>query len=231
MAKSRLRRMHPRWLEATTPKRLKRGHLAQSLNEDTVRGQTPCSYEVQLLDVHWGTLMAESHIPRARLESARCTPMAESHIPRARLEAARCTPMAENHIPRARLKAAKKSLHLFPAFGLRESGGAASTASSAQGSVLTGVPPAGSAFARRWRKAAATVEVLGPLLGGLSLLAAEGSKPLSSSALRRLPCASAPLNSNPWNFHSVNSGKVIPFSRKCPDNPDMRARPPDNMKE
>ena len=27
MAKSRLRRMHPRWLETTTPKRLKRGHL------------------------------------------------------------------------------------------------------------------------------------------------------------------------------------------------------------
>ena len=149
MAKIRLRRMHPRWLEAATPKRLKRGHVAQSLNEDTVRGQTPCSYEVQLLDVHWGTLMAESHIPRARLE------------------AARCTPMAENHIPRARLKAAKKSLHLFPA----------------SASVLTGVPPAGSAFARRWRKAAATVEVLGPLFGGLSLLAAEGSKPLSSSAL------------------------------------------------
>ena len=90
--------------------------------------------------------------------------MAESHIPRARLEAARCTPMAENHIPRARLNAAKKSLHLFPA----------------SASVLTGVPPAGSAFARRWRKAAATVEVLGPLLGGLSLLAAEGSKTLSS---------------------------------------------------
>ena len=134
--------------------------------------------------------------------------------------------MAENHIPRARLNAAKKSLHLFPAFGLRESGGAASIASSAQGSVLTGVPPAGSAFARRWRKPAATVEVLGPLFGGLSLLAAEGSKPLSSSALRRLPCASAPLNSNPWNFHSANSGKVIPFSRKYPDNPDMRARPP-----
>ena len=165
MAKCRLRRMHPRWLETTTPKRLKRGHLAQRLNEGTARSQTPCSYEVQLLDVHWGTLMAESHIPRARLE------------------AARCTPMAENHIPRARLKAAKKSLHMFLAFTLRESGGAASTASSAQGSVLTGRPPAGSAFARRWRKAAATVEVLGPLFGGLSLLAAEGSKPLSSSAL------------------------------------------------
>ena len=63
--------MHPRWLEATTPKRLKRGHLAQSLNEDTARSQTPCSYEVQLLDVHWGRLMAENHIPRARLEAAR----------------------------------------------------------------------------------------------------------------------------------------------------------------
>ena len=117
--------------------------------------------------------------------------------------------MAENHILRARLKAAKKSLHRF--LNDRASGGVASIASSAQGSVLTGVPPAGSAFARRWRKAAATVEVLGPLLGVLSLLAAEGSKPLSSSALPRLPCASGPLNSNPWNFHSVNSGKVTPF--------------------
>ena len=146
MAKRRLHRMHPRWLKTATPERLKRGDLAQSLNEDTVRSQTPCSYEVQPHDVHWGTLMAESHIPRARLETARCTPM------------------AENHIPRARLKAAKKSLHLFPALGLRESGGAASIASSAPGSVLTGVPPAGSAFTRRWRKAAATVEVLGPLL-------------------------------------------------------------------
>ena len=106
------------------------------------------------IDVHWGTLMAQIHIPRARLE------------------AARCTPMAENHIPRARLKAAKKSLHMFLAFTLRESGGAASIASSAQGSVLTGVPPAGSAFARRWRKAAATVEVLGPFIGVMSLLAA-----------------------------------------------------------
>ena len=50
MAKSHRRRMHPRWQEATTPKRLRRGHLAQSLNEDTARSQAPCSYEVQLLD-------------------------------------------------------------------------------------------------------------------------------------------------------------------------------------
>ena len=100
---------------------------AQNLNEDTARSQTPCSYEVQLLDVNWGTLMAESHIQRARLETARCTPM------------------AENHIPRARLKAAKKSLHRF--FDDRGSDGVASTASSAQGSVLTVVPTAGSAFA------------------------------------------------------------------------------------
>ena len=94
--------------------------------------------------------------------------------------------MAENHIPRARLKAAKKSHHFFPDMRLREGGETSSLASS---SVLTGVPPAGSVFARRWRKAAATVEVLGPLFGMASLLAAEGSKPLSSSALRRLPCA------------------------------------------
>ena len=94
MAKSRLRRMHPRWLKATTPKRLKRGHLAQSLNEDTARSQTPCSYEVQPHDVHWGTLMAESHIPRARLEAARCTPMAENHIPRARVKAAKISLIA-----------------------------------------------------------------------------------------------------------------------------------------
>ena len=127
---------------------------APSLNEDTARSQPPCSYEVQLLDVNWGTLMAESHIQRARLETARCTPM------------------AENHIPRARLKAAKKSLHRF--FDDRGSDGVASTASSAQGSVLTVVPTAGSAFARRRRKAAATVEVLAPLLGVMSPLAAEG---------------------------------------------------------
>ena len=128
MVKTRLRRMHARWLEATTPKRLKRGHMAQSLNEDTARSQTPCSYEVQLLDVHWGTLMAGVHIPRARLEAARCTPMAESHSP--------C----------ARLKAAKKSLHRL--VNLRRSGGVAATvASSAQGSVLAVVPPARSAFA------------------------------------------------------------------------------------
>ena len=86
--------------------------------------------------------------------------------------------MAENHIPRARLKAAKKSRHLFPDMRLREDGGAPSTASS---SVLTGVPPAGSAFARRWSKAAATVEVLRPLFGVLSLLAAEASTPLSTT--------------------------------------------------
>ena len=127
MAKRRLRRMHPRWLDATAPKRLKRGHMAQNINEDTARSQTPCSYEVQLLDVHWGRLMAENHIPRARLEAARCTPMAESHS------------------PRARLKAAKKSLHRLCI--LRLSGGVASVASSAQGSVLTVVPPARPAFA------------------------------------------------------------------------------------
>ena len=84
--------------------------MAQSLNEDTARSQTPCSYEVQLLDVHWGTLMAE------------------------------------NHIPRARLKAAKKSLH-DRLVNLRASGGVAFIASSAQGSGLTVVPPARSAFA------------------------------------------------------------------------------------
>ena len=123
--------------------------------------------------------------------------------------------MAENHIPRARLKAAKKSLHRF--FDDRGSDGVASTASSAQGSVLTVVPTAESAFARRWRKAAATVEVLRPLFGVLSLLAAEASTPLSSSALRRLSCASVvPFKSNPWNFHSVNSGKVIPFFKEVP---------------
>ena len=125
--KSRLRPMHPRWLEATTPKRLKRGHMAQSLNEDTARSQTPCSYEVQLLDVHWGRLMAENHIPRARLEAARCTPMAESHS------------------PRGRLKAAKKGLHRLCI--LRLTACVASAASSSQGSVLAGVPPARLAFA------------------------------------------------------------------------------------
>ena len=71
--------------------------------------------------------------------------------------------------------------------------------------------PAGSAFARRWRRAAATVEVLGPLFGVPSLLPAEGSKPLSPSALRRLPCAAAPFHFHPSNFQLVNSGKVIPF--------------------
>ena len=44
-------------------------------------------------------------------------------------------------------------------------------------------------------------------------------------------CLWHPLNSNPWNFQSVISGKVTPSSWKYPDNPDMRARPPDNMKE
>ena len=127
MVKTRLRRMHPRWLEATTPKRLKRGHMAQSLNEDTARSQTPCSYEVQLLDVHWGRLMAENHIPRARLEAARCTPMAESHS------------------PRGRLKAAKKGLHRLCI--LRLTTCVASAASSSQGSLLAGVPPARLAFA------------------------------------------------------------------------------------
>ena len=128
MAKNRLRRMHPRWLEVTAPNRLKRGHMAQSLHEDTARSKTPCSYEVQLLDVHWGTLMAGVHIPRARLEAARCTPMAESHS------------------PSAWLKAAKKSLHRL--VNLRRSGGdAATVASTAQGSVLAVVPLARSAFA------------------------------------------------------------------------------------
>ena len=65
--------------------------------------------------------------------------MAERHIPRARLEAARCTPMAESHNPRGRLKAAKKGLHRLCI--LRLTACVASAASSSQGSLLAGVPP------------------------------------------------------------------------------------------
>ena len=195
MAKSRLRRMHPRWLDATAPKRLKRGHMAQSLHEDTARSRTPCSYEVQLLDYHWGTLMAEHHIRRARLEAAMCTPMAERHSPRAKLHTAKKTPSPFGQPPPQRWH----RLHCLPRARLSLDSRFLRT------HCLRGAVAQGRGHRRGPR---------GLFFGVMPLLAAEGAKPLSSSALRRLPCSSGVLNSNPSNFHSVNSGNVIPFSTK-----------------
>ena len=123
-----------------------------------------------------------------------------------------------------------KRLHLFES--LRRRVGIATTASSsALPSLLTSVPWAASVVARRARKAWAIVEVLGPLLGVLSLPAASPPSILAALPLRRLSREFVDRNLNPWNCHSHISGSVTPCWRKTSDNPDMRASCPCSLKE